>query len=78
MPVVGDPGPLPRWFWATVWAVVAGLVVLMALGVTGGVLEVVFIVGIVAFLLFIAPRTVKHTGGPDAPRQSEAARPIAA
>ena len=66
MPVVGDPGPLPRWFWAIVCAVVVGLIVLMALGVTGTVLGVLFIVGIVAFLLFIAPRTVKHAGGPDA------------
>jgi hypothetical protein len=66
MPVVGDPGPLPRRFWAIVCAVVLGLIVLMALGVTGTVLGVVFIVGIVAFLLFIAPRTVKHAGGPDA------------
>jgi hypothetical protein len=46
--------------------VVVGLIVLMALGVTGTVLGVLFIVGIVAFLLFIAPRTVKHAGGPDA------------
>ena len=66
VPVVGDPGPLPRWFWVTVWAVVIGLVVLGALGVSSTVLGVVFIVGVVAFLLFIAPRTVKHAGGPDA------------
>jgi hypothetical protein len=46
--------------------VVLGLIVLMALGVTCTVLGVVFIVGILAFLLFIAPRTVKHAGGPDA------------
>jgi hypothetical protein len=29
-------------------------------------LGVIFIAGIVAFLLFIAPRMVKHAGGPDA------------
>jgi hypothetical protein len=50
----------------TVWAVVIGLVVLGALGVSSTVLGVVFIVGVVAFLLFIAPRMVKHAGGPDA------------
>jgi amino acid permease len=66
MPIFGAPGPLPRWFWVTVWAVVVGLIVLMALGVTGSVLEVVFIVGIVAFLLFIAREAVRQSGGSDA------------
>jgi hypothetical protein len=46
--------------------VVVGLIVLMALGVTGSVLEVVFIVGIVAFLLFIAREAVRQSGGSDA------------
>jgi hypothetical protein len=66
MPVVGDPGPLPRWSWATVWALMVGLVVLGILGVSSAVLGATFIAGIVAFLLFVAPRTVKHAGGPDA------------
>jgi hypothetical protein len=66
MVFVGDPGPLPRWFWLTVVAFVAALIILMALGVGETVLIILFVIGSCAFLLFIAPRILKRAGGPGA------------
>lgn len=62
----GDPGPLPRWLWLTVAAIVAVFVGLIALGVAQTVLNVLFAVAVCAFLLFITPRIVKRMGGSSA------------
>ncbi len=66
MTLFGDPGPLPRWFWLTVVAVVAGIIVLMALGVGDTILNVILVVLVVASLIFIAPRVLTRLGGSDA------------
>jgi hypothetical protein len=62
----GDPGPLSRWFWLTVVAVVAGILVLMVLGVSETILNVVLAVGLIVWLIFIAPRVLRRLGGSDA------------
>jgi hypothetical protein len=62
----GDPGPLPRWLWLAVAAIVAVFVGLIVLGVGETVFNVLFAVAVCAFLLFIAPKVVEQMGGSDA------------